>query len=525
MAARPGHGQPRPASSWCSCRRSRPADVDFGDLVDASGAPVTRSLWAERRRAAARPCWPSTRPQVLVTEMFPFGRRAFRGELLPLLEAARALRRPRRWSSPACATCWSASPIRARYDWMVEPAARTTTACWSTATSGCSRSPPPSRRAGELGDRVVHTGFVQPDVTAGPARRRAAPAVLVSAGGGAVGERLLRTAIAARPLTRLAAARPGCWSAGRTCRPSARPLSGSALPTGCALARHRADLPALMGRCAGLRLAGRLQHGGRGACRRARGWCWCRSPPAARTSRQRRARRLRGARPRRAGRRARPDRRRALAAAIDRIAGIGHGPTPAAWSFDGAARSAEIVAALVRGARPVTPEPRLLAALDAAPAPVAFWWRDDDAGRDHPRLATAPGPGATRAPRRWPWRWCPTGWSRLRRRDPACPTAHRAPARHRARRPCRCRRRRRSSSAGLPTASGSGAALAAGAARARRQPSATRSCRYWCRPGTASHRTSFRRCRPGLCRPVALRPARLGASRRPGCARSTPIST
>lgn len=33
-----------------------------------------------------------------------------------------------------------------------------------------------------------------------------------------------------------------------------------------------------------------------------------------------------------------------------------------------------------------SPERRLAAALDALERPVAFWWRDDDAGRDHPRL-------------------------------------------------------------------------------------------------------------------------------------------
>jgi hypothetical protein len=35
----------------------------------------------------------------------------------------------------------------------------------------------------------------------------------------------------------------------------------------------------------------------------------------------------------------------------------------------------------------LTPEARLRTALDALPAPVTLWWRDDDAGRDHPRLA------------------------------------------------------------------------------------------------------------------------------------------
>jgi hypothetical protein len=35
----------------------------------------------------------------------------------------------------------------------------------------------------------------------------------------------------------------------------------------------------------------------------------------------------------------------------------------------------------------VRADAELLRALDAAPGPVTFWWRDDDAGRDHPRLA------------------------------------------------------------------------------------------------------------------------------------------
>jgi hypothetical protein len=36
----------------------------------------------------------------------------------------------------------------------------------------------------------------------------------------------------------------------------------------------------------------------------------------------------------------------------------------------------------------MSPEAELTAALDAAPAPIPLWWRDDDAGRDHPRLAS-----------------------------------------------------------------------------------------------------------------------------------------
>jgi len=35
----------------------------------------------------------------------------------------------------------------------------------------------------------------------------------------------------------------------------------------------------------------------------------------------------------------------------------------------------------------VPPDAELRRALDVVPGPVTFWWRDDDAGRDHPRLA------------------------------------------------------------------------------------------------------------------------------------------
>ena len=75
------------------------------------------------------------------------------------------------------------------------------------------------------------------------------PAVLVSAGGGAVGERLLRTAIAARPLTRFASAR---WLlvGGQNLPADVLAGLGALVPEGCALARYRSDLASLMGQCA-----------------------------------------------------------------------------------------------------------------------------------------------------------------------------------------------------------------------------------------------------------------------------------
>ena len=69
----------------------RASDPSFAQLVDAAGRPVDDALWQERQ-ARLQGLLAERRPQMLITEMFPFGRRAFRRELLPLLEAAAALR-------------------------------------------------------------------------------------------------------------------------------------------------------------------------------------------------------------------------------------------------------------------------------------------------------------------------------------------------------------------------------------------------------------------------------------------------
>ncbi len=68
-------------------------DTSYRALVDLEGRLVTPSLLAARRErllAIAE----SIRPQVIVTELFPFGRRKLSGEVLALLEAAHA-RTPR----------------------------------------------------------------------------------------------------------------------------------------------------------------------------------------------------------------------------------------------------------------------------------------------------------------------------------------------------------------------------------------------------------------------------------------------
>ncbi|MEI4471237.1 glycosyltransferase family protein [Frigidibacter sp. MR17.24] len=67
------------------------ANEGFVGLVDAEGRPVTEAFKAERARRLVE-TFHRLRPDAVVTEAFPFGRRQLRFELIPLIEAIAAAR-------------------------------------------------------------------------------------------------------------------------------------------------------------------------------------------------------------------------------------------------------------------------------------------------------------------------------------------------------------------------------------------------------------------------------------------------
>lgn len=67
--------------------------ADFATLLGADGTPADAGLFAARR-AMLTGLLDSLRPDVLITELFPFGRRALAAEFDALLERARALQQP-----------------------------------------------------------------------------------------------------------------------------------------------------------------------------------------------------------------------------------------------------------------------------------------------------------------------------------------------------------------------------------------------------------------------------------------------
>jgi predicted glycosyltransferase len=222
---------------------------DFADLADAAGRPVDDALRRARCRALLD-AFAGVRPDAVVIEAFPFGRRAFRFELDALIAAARA-RRPR-----AVVLCslrdivvapkepWRRHDIiarvRADFDAVLvhgDPAFIPLEASFPEAV--------------QIADSLVYTGYVgrtlPPD---GSARNKNGGGgdVLVSAGGGAVGGALLATALEARRL--------GCLAdlGWRLLAGPNLPLAQFAalaerLPEGVVLERYRGDFPDLLRGC------------------------------------------------------------------------------------------------------------------------------------------------------------------------------------------------------------------------------------------------------------------------------------
>jgi len=190
------------------------ADLSFRSLVDEGGAPVD-DAWRNHRREGLLKAWRESRAHALVLELFPFGRRQMRFELLPLLEeASRSAPRPVIVSSVRDVI---AQGNPARQDEMLALFERYFD---HVLVHGDPQLIPFGRtfgHAARLGKRMHYTGFIVdrvqlPDTGAGSQE------VLVSAGGGAVGAELFDTAILARPMT---LARQQTW----------RLLTGTQLPS------------------------------------------------------------------------------------------------------------------------------------------------------------------------------------------------------------------------------------------------------------------------------------------------------
>jgi predicted glycosyltransferase len=171
------------------------SDSAFAGLMDGNGHPAD-AAYLDARRDALLAVFATLRPDVVITEAFPFGRRQVRFELLPLLDAIAARRpRPVLLASVRDILQQRAKPgrdvdtvalVRAHYDRVLVHGDPAFAALGDTFPL-----------AHLIADKVIYTGLVCPPVpTPSPDRFD----MVVSAGGGAVGAGLVRAAVAAAAL-------------------------------------------------------------------------------------------------------------------------------------------------------------------------------------------------------------------------------------------------------------------------------------------------------------------------------------
>jgi predicted glycosyltransferase len=179
-------------------------DAGFGELspVDAG---LSLAEVKERRAASLRRLVAATRPDILLVELFPFGRNLFSFELLPLLQGIRS------GDLPGCRVVCSLRDIlvekREREKYEQRVVHRLNTFFDAVLVHSDPTFIPLDAtftRVSDIAVPVVYTGFVsrRGDPRQGAALRRrlgvgGEQLIVVSAGGGVVGSRLLEAAVQA----------------------------------------------------------------------------------------------------------------------------------------------------------------------------------------------------------------------------------------------------------------------------------------------------------------------------------------
>jgi predicted glycosyltransferase len=207
----------------------------FADLVTPEG-----DIFGPEARAARRDLLlghtEALRPDILLIEAFPFGRRPMRFELLPLLESVKA------WSRPPLIAASLRDILQesrkpSRNAETVDLVRRSFDLVIVHGDPGLSRLEDSFPLAGEIADKIVYSGLVGPSRNAPPSTEHFD--VIVSVGGGAVGASLIDKALAARPLSRMAEA---SWLV--LTGPNGLGSNGMAAVPGVTLRAFEPDLPA-----------------------------------------------------------------------------------------------------------------------------------------------------------------------------------------------------------------------------------------------------------------------------------------
>ena len=227
---------------------TRATDLFFKQLVDEDGNDID-DTWRQNRSNELLHIYHEVQPDILITELFPFGRRQMRFELLPLLDAAKASENPPLIIS-SVRDILVAQTKPGRNDEMlalVETYFDRVIVHGDPELISLDKTFPHTKR---ISDKIIYTGYVV-DRTGikGDDSAPGSNEVIVSSGGGAVGTDLLKTAMQARALSK---AKNMTWRmmVGTTVDESIYTELCELAPEGVIVERARKDFTTLLMNCA-----------------------------------------------------------------------------------------------------------------------------------------------------------------------------------------------------------------------------------------------------------------------------------
>lgn len=189
-------------------------DSTFTDLFDEYGKPINDDFKHARAEQLVR-VFNELLPNLVLIETYPFGRRQLRFELLPLLQAIKQHKSAQPKSTqPKSTQPKSAQPIVAcsirdiiqpkskpkRVQEVVDLLTRHFDYIFVHGDKNFIEFERTFPAAGCFGDKLVYTGYVTKRLSGTINTDRKLKNILVSAGGGAVGQKLYQTAISAAKL-------------------------------------------------------------------------------------------------------------------------------------------------------------------------------------------------------------------------------------------------------------------------------------------------------------------------------------
>lgn len=230
-------------------------DAGFSKIIDEQGQPIDEA-WQARRRDQLLGHFAAFAPDILLIEMYPFGRRQFRFELLPLLEAAASHQNTPQGRPLVACSLRDILVDKGRADRRAETVALVERYFDLVLVHGDPRLVTLDRTfpdAGMIAGKLRYTGYVVELPPAADAGRGAGARdqgeILISAGGGAVGAPLFAAAIAARSLSRHRD-RPWRLITGRNLpQRQTEEITRQALMAGIEVETFRGDFPRLLQHC------------------------------------------------------------------------------------------------------------------------------------------------------------------------------------------------------------------------------------------------------------------------------------